>query len=389
MSSEIRRLTVADRNELAEVLNYSFTSDKNSGYFETGLPKMWINDSVYIPRHFAVCEKGKMIAALGVYPYTAEIAGEQLRFATVGNIATMPEARGKGCMRSLLTAAMQELEDLEIEVSRLGGLRSRYARWGYENCGSVYQVSLTKRNAQEFLERDADAVPYTFQKITETSTDELAFIRHLYEKNALHVKRGDDRCLYATLCAWGHIPYMAYREREPVGYLCVSPDGKHIAEQNGCTPQETVELLCQWVQQGQEWECAVSFYPWTAELGRLLGEICETVSVTFPSKFKVIHWDKLTYSLLKLKSRLHPLPEGEAVIGIDGWGSMRLTVARDGVCCIKTDERPDIQVDPQTAARLLYGPLSPELCVRPADEKMAILTAWLPLPLSWNDQDRL
>ncbi len=66
---------------------------------------------------------------------------------------------------------------------------------------------------------------------------------------------------------------------------------------------------------------------------------------------------------------------------------VRLAVSRDGVECEKTELSPDISLDDLTVARFLFGPTSPEL---PMDcEKTSLLRAWLPLPLSWNELDRI
>ena len=77
---------------------------------------------------------------LGVYPLPAVVAGRRLLFATVGNVATHPYETGRGYMRRLMDAARARLDEMDADASRLGGLRRRYAPFGYE---PVVDIRLT------------------------------------------------------------------------------------------------------------------------------------------------------------------------------------------------------------------------------------------------------
>ncbi|MBQ7887111.1 MAG: GNAT family N-acetyltransferase [Clostridia bacterium] len=143
------RLTSRDRDEILSVLNRSFTRPGHTADFEKNLPIMWTGEHDYPSRHFGVREDGRLIAMLGVYPLPVSIAGHDLLFSTVGNVATLQEARGKGCMKLLMDAAMEELAHIGADASRLGGIRSRYNRFGYDHAGRSIRFTLTRRNAAE------------------------------------------------------------------------------------------------------------------------------------------------------------------------------------------------------------------------------------------------
>ncbi|MBQ8685052.1 MAG: GNAT family N-acetyltransferase, partial [Clostridia bacterium] len=144
---EIVRLKKENYDELIGLLNLVFTAkNKKEMDFEKDLPKMCVRDDEHMGRHFGVFEDGRLVAALGVYLLPVTVAGEKLLFSTVGNIATHPDYQGKGYMNALIERAMQELADIGADASRLGGLRHRYNRFGYENCGRMYQASFNEHN---------------------------------------------------------------------------------------------------------------------------------------------------------------------------------------------------------------------------------------------------
>lgn len=390
INADIRRLTVKDRDELKEVLNLSFKGDKDCGYFEHILPQMWLDDKSYMPKHFAAFENGKMVAALGVYTYKITIGNEELLFATVGNVATLPNARGKGHMQRLLNAAMDELDRLSVDVSRLGGLRSRYERFGYEPCGALYRAEFTKRNGEGYIEKSKK---YSFKKVEANNSEAISFIRGIHDKFDMYAEREDDSYFYAVMCSWEYIPYIAYRDNEPIGYLCVSPNGAKIAESGTVfeNQKERFDMLMAWTLQCEAQGVYAFFAPYEAEFGRLVCGICESVSMSVASQFKIINWDRLTGALLKLKQKYYPLMNGDITVDIKGRGKMNISVSDGCVSCEKTTLPADISLDDLTAARFLFGPTSPELCAElPKDShKAALMRAWFPLPLSWNELDRV
>ena len=129
--------------------------------------------------------------------------------------------------------------------------------------------------------------------------------------------------------------------------------------------------------------------PWEKSLARDLGSFCENVEVRHASQFKILRWDMLTGALLRWKAQQRRLPEGELTLEIKGWGSLQLSVEGQSAVCRRTQQTGEISLDPVTATRLLFGTLEPALCVPLPPEKQILMDAWLPLPLSWNDQDRV
>ena len=386
MPYTLRRLHAGEMQMLAALLNTAFTGAPDSRHFEEGLPKMWVDDDAHMSRHIAVFEDGVPVGAVGIYPYDVNIGGKNLRFATVGNIGVLREYRGKGYMQALMEAAMDALDALDVDVSRLGGLRTRYERYGYEMCGTNYTVRISKRNAEEAY---PDGTGITFAAVAADDAKALSFIRSLYDRASIACDRGDDRDLYRVLCAWKNRPYLAYRGGKPVGYLCVSPDGASAAEHGALDETVHTAMLCAWVMQGAAYELRAEVYPWDAPLCRTVGSICESFSAAPATQCKILSWDRFADALLSLKSRMTPLEHGTVTLGIDGWGTLVMEVTGDGARAYRSDVPADDVLSPLTAARMLFGMMPPDLAAVLSEQNRHLLSAWLPLPFSWNGQDRV
>lgn len=386
MKTELRHLHAGEMQALSAMLNTAFTGDPDSRHFEDGLPKMWVDDDAHMARHIAVFEDGVMAGAVGIYPYNVTIGAKSLRFATVGNIGVLREYRGRGYMRLLMDAAMDTLASQKIDVSRLGGLRTRYERYGYEMCGTNYVIRLSKRNAEEAY---PGGTGITFVPVTQEDSGALSLIRAMYGASSIACDRGDNRDLYRTLCAWKNRPYLAYKDGRPIGYLCASPDGASVAEHGAADAPLHTEMLCAWVRGIDAYEIRAEVYPWDPALCRSVMAICETFTAIPATQCKVLSWDRFTDALLGLRARTAPLTHGRVSLSIRDWGTLVMEADADGTRAYRTAAPEDDTLDALTAARMLFGMTPPALCAPLSEEKLRLLSAWLPLPFSWNGQDRV
>lgn len=379
---EIVRLNKNDYDELIALLNGAFSRKNNREMdFEKDLPKMCVRDDKHMSNHLGIKEDGKLVAVIGIYPLPTVIGQEEVLFSTVGNIATHWDYTGKGYMSLLLDEAMKELEIIGADVSRLGGLRQRYARYGYESCGQNYHFTLTAHNVKNCFPYAGENVE--FIQIEKTDKNALAFARALYEKSGIYLKRdGDD--MYNCMVAWQNIPYLAVKNGEKEGYLCVNKAGNEISELYATTQEEYENVLVAWQRRVQ---ASVVFHvpAYDINLIRTFSGICEGMYPSSASHFKIIHFEKVANALMKLKASYTPLQTGEFVMEIDGYGTIKLFVNERGVGCVKTQEKAQIKVSKAQASRLLFGPFAPQYTA----EVPTIASAWFPLPLSWNLQNRV
>ena len=374
----VERLTERDYEEALAVLNASFAKNGVPADFEQNLPIMWTREKDYMRLHFGIREGGRLVALLGVYPLPVRVAGRELLFSTVGNVGTLPEARGKGCMKALMDAAMQELDRIGADASRLGGLRSRYNRFGYDHCGSRYGFLLTARNAAEHPAR-----PLTFHALGRND-DDLAFARRCHERLPMYAVRPTQTDFYMTLCAWGCRPFLARdASGAPVGYLSAAPGSTSVAEQGTVGSLSAVELLTAWRDAQELPEVRFQLAPFELRDVDAALRVCEGWSVADPSMFRIVHWDKVADAFLALRAQMAreaggALSDGLVRLGIEDWGVLELEVRGGCTRAARTDAPAELRLDRLAAARRLFGPVPP-----------AANPGWFPLPLSWNGQDRV
>ena len=379
---KIQRLNATHYDALLSLLNTVF-SVKNGREmnFEEELPAMCVRDDAHMERQFGIFEDGTLVAAMGVYPFDVVVAGEVLRFATTGNIAVKRECEGKGYMSALMEYAMKELDRLGIDVARLGGLRSRYNRYGFESAGQNYSFTFTEKNRLRGFPLFAENV--TFEKIGADDEQALAFAASLYNKNGLAKTRTAANA-YPSMTAWRCTPYVAVKNGERIGYLCAKPNEAGITELCGTDTNAVGDIVCAWQARVG---APIYFYRQMHEIAdvRLFSRVCENVSVSAPSHFKIRSWAKTIDAFLKLKASYLSLLHGELRIKIEGAGTFLLFVDENGVGCRPTSEAPDVTLDVLSATRYIFGAL-PSVCTADAP---SLAQAWFPLPLSWNPQDRI
>ena len=384
---EVVRLGAKDYNEWLNVLNVVFTKqNKKEMDFEAELPKMCVKDDYHMGMHLAVKDKGKICALLGVYPIKTQIGDKELLFSTVGNVATLPEYEGKGYMRLLMSEAMCELERIGADASRLGGVRQRYNRYGYEACGIEYNFAIDSFTTKYCF---SDKEEIIFKPISLNDKRELSSINMIRKLEPIHVQRSFDDSFfgdYTSLCAWRNKPYVAIDEKgEIIGYLTTSQDGKIIAEVAGKDFSFLKKILFNWQKKIEE-EISFNIPATNLEAVRYFSGIAAKMSLSTPCHFKIINFDKVADALIRLKaSHIPGLCNGEKVIEIKDWGNILLYKKNNEAFCEKTDRKPDISLDNLTASRLLFGPFEANSVVC-CDE---FLNTLLPLPLSWSTLDRV
>lgn len=384
---EIVRLGEQDYDEWLELLNTVFgRKNRRTMNFEQELPKMCVRDEAHMAKHFAVRENGKICSLLGVYPIPVSIGKTKLMFSTVGNVATLPEYEGRGYMQALLDAAMEELDRIGADASRLGGARQRYNRYGYEACGVQYNVTVNDHGRKHCMPEQTPKL--RFLPVGPDDLQALDAIQKLHAATPICAERSEmgNRSLYAALCAWRNRPVLVEQENgSPVGYLSVSADGTQVAEVCGEDPGMLQHIIYRWQEQTGA-DIHVALAPYEIETVRHFTASAAAISVSSPCHFKIIHFEKVADALMKLKASCQPgLPDGAYVVGIEGWGNLRLYAEDGAVGCEKTDRKAGVTLDRLTASRLLFGPfpLGMEVSYDP------FLAAWLPLPLSWNTLDRV
>ena len=376
---KIQRLQAKHYDQLIGLLNYVFSRKNNREMnFEKEMPKMCFRDDEHMGKHFGIFEEGKLVACIGVYPFDVVVAGQTLKVATTGNIAVDPDYEGRGYMGVMVDEAMAELERLQVDVARLGGLRSRYNRYGFEACGQNFSFVFTEKNRLRKFPDFKGGI--SFKPISADDKEALAFTASLYNKNAIAVPRTVENA-NLSLTMWLNIPF---RDGEHIGYICANSDKSGIAEFDAVDTSALVDMICAW----QEYSGKTVYFArqmHQVESVRIFAEVCEGYSAHSPSHFKIINWAKVVDAFFKLKATYCPILCGELKIGIDGYGAIRLFAENGRVGCELCDDKADIKLDPLAASRYIFGTYAPIYTYAAP----GVSQAWFPLPLSWNGQDRV
>lgn len=373
--SKIEQLHKGVMPELLEFLNICFTGRADSRHFEDRYSKFWVDDEEHMACHYAIREDGKLVASVGIYPYTVYIAGRKFTFATVGNMGVDPSTRGKGYMNELYLNANEVLKEKKIDVARLGGLRSRYDRYGYEPCGFMYNFFFILRNAKEYL-RNNEVPKYEIKTFKETDKEIMDFVRSLYSKQGIHIDRGDDHGFYQSLIFFESVPYVALVDGKPVGYFSTS--GNDIYDLAADTPENFMGILSTFVANEQK-DFHLMVAPDMVENIRLLSKISEDMSLAISSRYKIMNWAGIVEASLALKSEVAPLTDGELILEIEDYGTFCISVKNGEPKCFETEEKADLSLSSADASRLLFGPLSPIATAAVPKENAAFAAANFPL----------
>ncbi|MBR2376901.1 MAG: GNAT family N-acetyltransferase [Clostridia bacterium] len=379
---DLVRLNKDNYYEAINLMNVVFS--RNSGIekdITKSIPKMKINSEEQANKHFGVFENGKIVACLGVYPFKALVLNEELSFATVGNVVTHWEYEGNGYMSKLLDCSAKELENLNVDIARLSGLRSRYNRYGFEKCGQTYNFTFTYKNRLKKCSEYNSNIEFIV--INENDTNYLEFATKLYNKNKINVPRKVENA-YLTMSAWLNTPYIAICNGNPIGYLSVNNEGVNIAEIFAVDTKSFIDIICSW---HAKVNTSIHFYlqPHSVAEMQFFTSVCENFNLTYPGLFYVRNWEKVVNAFMKLKASYIDMPKGEINIEIRGYGTIKVYVNNNEVGCVSTKDKPDITLDNLTASRYIFGPYSPIY----TNKVTALAQSWFPLPLSWNGQDRI
>ncbi|MBP5639304.1 MAG: GNAT family N-acetyltransferase [Victivallales bacterium] len=392
MTFKIEHATADDYDELLDTLNSAFKKPPEKSFLQA-LPVMWRRTDEAMRKHLIIRDGARIAAVVGVYPFTVFIGKHKLLFSTVGNVGTRPEYEGRGMMRALFTAAMEEARAIGTDVARLGGQRQRYNRYGFDIAAQQYSFNITRKNISAYFDGSFEpGTKYepklTFRPITADDTAALAFAQSLQTVAPIHVDRGDTRRFYDVLIAWQNVPYVAEDANgKMVGYVSASHDFTGLAEHFALTPELHFQMLLDWVTHHEDIPY-VAFVnsPYDICLNRLLTKMADGWYISSPSRFMVMDFRKLAEAALDLRAELiAPAPKGRLILKIEGYGTLDFT---DGTVS-STDAAPMMTLNHLAATRFLFGQLSPMSIADIPYEARTYASALFPLPLSWNNQDRV
>ncbi|MFW6059635.1 MAG: GNAT family N-acetyltransferase [Phycisphaeraceae bacterium] len=374
-----------DFEELLALLERAF--GHGPGRFQRLLPSVYQCTDEHMRRHYAVRADGRLVAALGVQPMEWQVGDHVLHVAGIGGVGTDPAWRGKGLMSELLEHTRARLREQAYHLSWLGGRRQRYRHFGWEKAGCQLHFELDATNLRH--EPSTHVLPRLELCPLPDHDTALASMRQWHDAQPIHCRRrwrGFER----VLRDWHAQPCVARDEAgEPVGYLVLDKESKHVVELVGRDETAERALVCAAVEHVEAAPVTILRSPLGDGLNHWLAEIAEHVRLHSMGNWQLFDWPATLEALLALKAASQPLPPGRVVLGLaEAARGLELAVDGGGARVAWTDRPPVLTLDGPALTRLLFGPTSPaQVTTLPAEA--AALEAWCPLPATLPYQDKV
>jgi hypothetical protein len=172
-----------------------------------------------------------------------------------------------------------------------------------------------------------------------------------------------------------------------VGYLVSNPERNRIAELFAESETVLTGMARAWFAQQNVQETTIVLPSWAQDSARYLSRMSEDVRATNSGNWRIFNWHKVVGALLAVKNAQNRLADGTLCIGIREYGNLKISVCGEKATCESTPERADMECDPLTAMRVLFGniPSAYETAIPRYIEPLT--TSWFPLPLSWLPQN--
>ncbi len=387
------------------------------GGFAVLLPKLYGMDAKAGGNHLMAVEEGKILGLVLTETMHYTVLEKELKIACIGTVSVAGEARGRGIMKLLMSAALSRLEQEGCDFVFLGGQRQRYAYWGFEPCGTRTVFSWNQANLRhgprpeegeriELLPMGRSAFPSgrsvfpsgknTFPPSAgaqEADPELTEQAWRLYEREPVRIKRSPER-FFDILCSWQARPYVCMRQGVFAGYVALSVDEKRERVQiREMVLEKDVSAVA--VLHGLADSLGIRQGTVTVDCGkqemmRELEEICESQSMGCRHRFRIMNWVRVVETMLELKRIWSPIEDGEAVLGITEPSGRRTAVEiriHKGRIAVTGEERQEAragetELTAAMAARMLF--CNTQIYYK---ELEGVSGSWFPLPLYVSSQD--
>ena len=156
-----RIATDKDYNQIRKIWTYCFNEGEEVENFYF--------DNKYRAENTVVAElDGDVVASIHLNQHTIKLGNREENVSYVVGVSTLPEARGKGMMKSLMTLSFEEMYNRGQNISILMPIDFRlYRRFGFENCYDMIEHRINIEDLSAFrIERD-------FRKAKKSDIDNL------------------------------------------------------------------------------------------------------------------------------------------------------------------------------------------------------------------------
>ena len=365
----IGRCDKALTDELIDTLNEVFFSEEPEETrpdFRALLPKLYKDKYEPAYNNVIVTEDGKIKGAVGLFPMTATVDGEEIRIGGIGNVATTKDSRGKGYMIDCMNACLDIMKQDGTVYSVLNGQRQRYAYFGYEPAGFSYSFAVNRGNIDRILGKDAKTT-CTYKKLVEEDKENVAKALELYNRNLFRYKRTEET-FCDILMSWNSTPYAFFKDGNFVGYAAINGNGSVNAVEVCETEDFLNVLMCITEITGKK-EFYLSVAPFRKELCDYLSKIAGVTEVNQCHNICIFDYAAFIKTFLTVKAKTVSLCDGSIVLKINGirkTEQLEIRLDNGNVTVCESEKEADIELEHNEAELFLAGLYSSERAKLPA-----------------------
>lgn len=306
---EYRKAEKKDKADIIDFINYVFSHDHRPHDFKKLLPKAYADEVDGLgAEHYIAEEDGKIKGVVADRIIDVCYCGNTLKIGIIGSVAVHPYSRGQGFMKNLMKMAIDDAENMGVQLLLLSGKRQRYGYFGFENAGILYNFKVSDSNVRHALEGVEDSEI----SFTEMSKENQAEIRLACQMNNLkpcHTVRKEEDFL-RIMNSWSEKSYIIRKNDEMIGYSFAL--FRELVLKDEAYYPEAVKAMLKNV--------GTAYIPAAAyERGKIefLSSICEDYSISHFEKASVLDWKAVIFTFLDLKSKITELDDGEMTFAVD------------------------------------------------------------------------
>lgn len=170
---EIRTLRPADDDVLHRLLDRAFGHSRN--WFRRNQPDLYGDDPQLFESGLVLAEGDQLLCHVATFPMELVAGPVRIPCGGIGNVATAPEARGKGYMSQLMEKSIERMAEWGWSLSVLWGDTQRYGNFGYARAGLELRLDVNARTMK-------GVTPATLEEVDLADLDVAANIEALYRQ---------------------------------------------------------------------------------------------------------------------------------------------------------------------------------------------------------------
>ena len=296
------------QGEYAEII--PFINEVFGENFPVILPKAYGLGKHFEEYHQLVKEDDILMAVVGNYEQDFQIGNTVLKTGCVGSVSVSKQARGKGYMKLLMKKTEEVMRAHQVDLAFLGGMRNRYAFFGFEKSGFTYEFHFNEENIRHTIGWEED----NGVKISPVMAEDFVLdeMYALYRKNTMWCRSREE--FYEKSRTWNNEVFQIQLDGVFAGYFAAK--GGCLVELELADWSNLLRVVKACMVKNKEKSLCVHALGWQMERLTALFMACEAYYVRTCCAFKILNYVNTITALLELKKTYTELEDGTLLLGI-------------------------------------------------------------------------